>query len=174
MSGSTRLGSVLMCGFLLASPSSAWAELGDISLNFGPLFGTEFDSQRKDGLGAQLTFDVGLSEFFSFTAGAGYVRHFIGGGEAYQLIHAGAGLVYKLDILIVVPFLSVRLGFLHLAFDEQSRSGVGFSAAIGVDYLWSESFSAGLSLGYHGMLSDLEGFPSYLAVDARFGFLLPY
>ncbi len=172
-------GSVLSIALLLATllpGRSAIAEAWEIKAGLGPVFGTEFSSQQKDGLGAQAYLDLGVNEVISLTVGGGYVRHFIGDGQAYYLANAGAGVVVNLDVVFFgvglawVPYISARIGFLNQHREGQEAvPGLGMSTAVGLDYVFDENYSVGLAFEYQGMLTDLKLFPAYLGITGRVG-----
>jgi len=166
---------LLLAALLPGRPANA--EAWEIKAGLGPVFGTEFSSQRKDGLGAQAHLDMGLNEFFSLTVGGGYVQHFIGGGQLYYLANAGAGVVVNLDGVMFgvglawVPYVSARIGFLHQHIEgREAVSGLGMSTAVGLDYVFEENYFVGFAFEYQGMLTDLEIFPAYLGITGRVGF----
>lgn len=153
------------------SPAEAW----DFKAGLGPLYGTSFSESWKDGLGLSAYLELGLTETLSLTAGGGYSNQFIGVGEAYSLGHAGLGLLYNIDVLVVVPYLALRLGFLYTGPDGgEATSGLGATVAIGFDYLWTDSFTVGFAAEYHGMLSDWDAFPAFVAFTGRMGLRLEH
>lgn len=158
-----------------AEPSAA--EMWDLKMGFGPVYGSEFRTTKQDGLGFQAYCELGLSDVLSLAAGGGYTGHFIGDGTGYSLSNLGIGLLYNIDVLVVVPFLSLRMGWLHMSPDHgdevPSLSGLGVSVAIGFDYLVTETFTLGFAAEYHGMLTDIDAFPAYAAFTGRVGFRIP-
>jgi hypothetical protein len=162
----------ILTGLWLAGPS-ARAELLDFKAGAGPFYGTTFSKGEKDGLGVAAYLELGLTETLSVMAGGGYANHFIGDGEAYQLAVADVGIQYAIDVLVVVPFLALRLGWLHRApEDGAGTSGLGMTFSVGFDYLWTDNFTVGFSAEYHGMLTDFNLFPAYAAFTTRIGFRL--
>jgi len=154
--------------------SPVFAEAWDIKGGAGVIYGSTFRSYEKDGVGFQAYFDLGLTETLSLTASGGFSSHFVGDGQAYSLANAGAGILYNIDVLVIVPFASVRLGWLYQNFEEEvATHGLGVSVAVGFDYLVTEYFTVGFAAEYHGMLTDLDVFPAYLACTTRIGFRLP-
>ncbi len=155
---------------LVVGPGLARAEAWELKAGLGPLFGTDFLPEHQDALGGQLYLQLGVSELWSVTAGGGYARHFLGDGLGAHVVHAGLGVAASLDVLVVVPYLELRLGYLRRDVDGQAcAQGLGLVAALGADYLLTDSFTLGLALEYHGMLTDLAAFPAYLAVNLRAG-----
>lgn len=155
-----------------AGPSQA--EQWDFKLGIGPVYGSEFRTNRPDGLGFQAYCDLGLSDVLFLTTGGGYTGHFIGDGTGYSLSNLGIGLLYNIDVLVVVPFLSLRMGWLQKTPDQgEVLSGLGVSVAIGFDYLITENFTLGFAAEYHGMLTEVDAFPAYAAFTGRVGFRLP-
>ena len=160
---------------LPAGPSGA--EMWDFKAGIGPVYGSKFSRAEKDGVGFQAYCELGLNDVLSLTAGGGYTEHFVGEGSAYSLTTLGLGVLYNIDGLVVVHFLSLRMGWLHKSPDRgdqvPSLSGLGLSVAIGFDYLLTETFTLGFAAEYHGMLTDIEAFPAYAAFTGRVGFRLP-
>jgi len=160
---------------LLILPTSSSAEPWDIKGGAGVLYGSTFRSDEKDGVGCQVYFDLGLTTTLSVDIGGGYASHFVGGGQAYEIGNLGAGLSYNIDVLVIVPFVSVRLGWLRYDFEQDgANDGLGVSVAVGFDYLLTEFFTIGFAAEYHGMLTDFADFPAYAAFTSRIGFRLPY
>ena len=157
------------------SSTTAFSEAWELKAGGGPVYGSTFSSSKKDGLGGQLYVELGLSESFSLVASGGYTPHFIGSGEGYSFTNLDLGVLYKIDILAVVPFLSAKVGWLNQAFDQGgSNSGLSASVAIGFDYLWTDYLTCGFAAEYHGLLSDMGAFPGYAAFMGRIGFRLPH
>lgn len=172
-----RTTSGLLLLILLASVSLARAEAWELKGGLGPVFGTEFDPDKKQGLGAQAYLDLGLTDYLSLSMGAGYVLHFFGPGQAYSLANAGIGINANLDVILFgvglawIPYASLRFGFLQIDLDKQpTQQGFGMAIAIGLDYVFSDYASVGLAFEYQGLLSDMDGLPAYLGLTARVGF----
>ena len=167
---------VVLIGLVATVCPRAAAEAWEVKLGLGPVFGTEFDPDRAQGLGGQAYLEVGLDDFVSLSLGGGYNQHFLGGPLNYSLANAGVGIHVNLDVILFgvglawVPFAEARLGYLRLAQSGQAvEHGLGLAIGVGLDYIWSESASAGFALEYHGQLSNIQGLPGYLAVTARLG-----
>jgi hypothetical protein len=159
---------------LLVANSPSRAEMWDFKAGVGPVYGSKFSRAEKDGVGFQAYCELGLNDVLSLTAGGGYTRHFVGEGSAYSLTNLGMGVLYNIDVLVVVPYLSLRMGWLHKIPDQgEVLSGLGLSVAIGFDYLLTETFTLGFAAEYHGMLTDMNSFPAYAAFTGRVGFRLP-
>ncbi len=90
---------------------------------------------------------------------------------AIQVIIPHAGVTIALDIIDLVPYISLS-GTVYLsdeAFFEEDRSmGFGLMAGAGLDYRRWRDISLGVELGYHAFLSDMDKYPVYvtLAVHA--------
>jgi hypothetical protein len=174
MTQALRLALITWLGSQIFS-TEARAEFGDFKAGAGPVYGTTFSSQEKDGVGFQGYLELGLSDSWSIVAGGGANFHQIAGGDPYRLYNLGIGASYNLDVLVVVPFVSMKVGWLYRDKPDQAADvGLGFSLAVGFDYLWSEFFTVGFAAEYHGLLTDLPTIPGYAAFTGRVGFRLPY
>ncbi len=159
---------------VLLPAESSRAEMWDFKAGIGPVYGSKFSRAERDGVGFQAYCELGLNDVLSLTAGGGYNEHLVGEGSAYSLTNLGLGLLYNIDVLVVVPFLSLRMGWLHKSPDQgEILSGLGVSVTVGFDYLLTETFTLGFAAEYHGMLTDLQAFPAYVAFTGRVGFRLP-
>jgi hypothetical protein len=160
--------------FLVLPSNTVLADTWDIKAGLGPVYGSTFSSQEDDGVGLAGYFDLGLSESFSLTLGGTYVDHLIGSKYEYSMFNVGLGVTYNIDVFVVVPFLSLRLGWLQRDFESlEDDNGFGLSLGIGFDYLWSENLTFGFVAEYHGMLTDLDRFPAYAAFIGRVGLRWP-
>jgi hypothetical protein len=154
---------------------SALADLWDIHAGIGPDYATTFRSYEKDGMGFHAYFDLGLTETLNLSAVGGYNAHFVGGGNEYSIADACLGLSYNLDILVVVPFAAVRLGWIGQQPNETNDlHGLGLSVGIGFDYLVTDYFTLGLAAEYLGMITSFDIIPAYVSFVGRIGFRLPY
>jgi hypothetical protein len=168
-------GVAIVSWFFLASPFIAHAEPWDLAASLGPAFGSTFRESEQDGLGAEAAFELGLTDTLALSLGTGFAQHFIGSGEGYSLFHATGGILYKLDVLVVVPFAAVRLGYLGRFLDSsESTQGLALSVGVGFDYLWTEHFTLGFAAEYLGLLTDLSAFPAYTVFIGRIGLRLPH
>jgi len=163
---------VFLYGLLwLLCPQIARGEATGVAAGLGPVYASTFRADQKDGFGLQMFLDIGLTETLSLSAGAGWNSHFIGDGRAYDQAYAGIGLSYRIDVLKIVPFVSVKLGWLARDFEEQAaESGLGISAAIGFDYWLTDFFSLGFASEYQGLIDEWEAFPRYAVFTSRLGF----
>ncbi len=162
--------------FSLLNASLAKAEAWEIRLGLAPVFGTEFRSDLKQGLGAQAYFDLGINDYVSIELAGGYVNHFMGQGTAYEIFDIGLGATFNLDVIAFgvglawVPFATVRLGFLQSRADSLViESGMGVALALGLDYVFDESFSVGIAFDYKGLVTNFNGLPAYLGISLRLG-----
>ncbi len=167
--------SLLFFSCLLSS--QAHSEAWEVRLGLAPVFGTEFRTDLKQGLGGGAYFDLGINDYVSLELAGGYVNHFMGDGAAYSLFHVGAGATFNLDVIAFgvglawIPFATVRLGFIQTQDDDVVlESGLGVAIALGLDYIFDESFSLGLAFDYHGLLTNFNGLPAYLGISFRLGF----
>ena len=160
------------CGlFWLLCPGTAGGEAGDVEAGLGPVYASTFRADQKAGVGLQIFLDVGLTDTLSVSAGAGWCSHFVGVGRAYVLRHTEIGLLYRIDILRIVPFAALKLGWLERDFEDRAAdSGLSITAALGFDYLLTAYFSLGFAAEYHGLIDEWEAFPRYVAFTTRLGF----
>lgn len=158
----------------VAAAVAVHAEAWEVRLGAGPVYGSTFRTNQPDGYGFCAYADLGLTELVSLTAAGGYVHHVIGDGEDYSLSHAGGGVLVNLDVLVVVPYAALRVGWLRRAPDAgEVDAGLGVAFALGFDYLVTDHFTLGFAAEYHGMLTNLADFPAYVGFTGRLGLRLP-
>ena len=131
---------------LLLVPSGAWAFEGRLALGpevSGGFVGAPFanGSSGSGGVGASLVY--GLSDTFDLVADGGWALYDLGG--AAHLARLSAGIAYVVDVLSVVPHLSVSAGGMLVARpDAPLRMAPTVEVALGADYLVSRSWAIGL------------------------------
>ncbi|WP_394832918.1 hypothetical protein LVJ94_41095 [Pendulispora rubella] len=91
------------------------------------------------------------------------------GSRTLLLSSLGAGIGYSFDVVQWVPYVGI-LGSGYLAYGPASDGAVGAAgvqAALGIDYQVSRSFSVGLALRQHVLLSKITTYPSYTTAFLR-------
>jgi hypothetical protein len=161
--------------FICLPAGSLLAEEGEIKVGGAALFGSEFSSALNQGIGGEIFVDKGTNEFINLTARMAWVQHALGDGQPYGIFDFSAGMSLNLDALFLgvattfVPQVGLRLSYLRHMTDQNSSGGLGLSLGLGFDYLVRESFFWGLSVEYHGLLSDLDRLPVYFTAGVRLG-----
>lgn len=111
---------------------------------FGPLLGIHGAYEIDD------MFDLRLE----LTAS----RHELVEGTTTDFYGVAAGLSYKVDVIEWVPYFGLLGGY--YAFDGDVRPAplqereLGIMVPLGIEYVPSRVFAAGLQIAYHGFLSD--------------------
>lgn len=199
MRGTCRLRALLAgCGALLAmglSPAAARADWGEgrvLSLALVPQYGLSYADERAPSGGGGL-----LQIAYGITDAVGV--QLVGGVTVHPLLerpadvakdldalpsgllvswNAGAGVVYRLDVVRIVPFFEASLGALgmwirtdgtqpgQVAKTEHTVGAAG-AVGLGADYMITRRWAVGVSLRYQVMLSDLQRFPMVLVVGPR-------
>ena len=161
--------------FFLCNPIDARGESWDLAGSVGPSFGSTFRESEKDGLGIEAACELGLTDTLALSLGTGFAQHFIGSGEGYSLFHATGGILYKLDVLAIVPFAAVRVGYLGQILESSPAThGLAMSVSVGFDYLLTENLTLGFAAEYLGLVSSLSAFPVYAVFTGRIGLRLPH
>ncbi|MBK7585670.1 MAG: outer membrane beta-barrel protein [Myxococcales bacterium] len=129
-------------------------------------------------LGVHAAYDV--SDMFDFRIELGAARHEFVDGEVTTLYSAGAGVVYKLDVLEWVPYVGILGGYYAFSGgrwpSHLKQRELGVSIPLGLDYTFSRTFGVGAQIRYHGFQSDpLSGvgdapyFSALLRAEYRIG-----
>lgn len=168
--------SVVVAAILLSWLPSAMAraEPYDLSLGAAFAYGTTLDRSEKDGLGATAYGALGLSDTMSLSLAGSFYEHTIGSGKGFRLFNIGAGLLYNLDVLAIVPFAALRVGYLARFDDGLLDGGLSLSVSVGFDYLVTELFTVGLCAEYLGLLTNFDSFPAHAGFSLRLGIRLPH
>lgn len=90
-------------------------------------------------------------------------------GRPSQLWNADAGVIYKIDIVQVVPYIGALAGGYVLYGGSLPSAQVypGVEIAAGADYLLSRHLAIGLAIREHLLFTDLDTYPTYLTVTGR-------
>ncbi|NMB75152.1 MAG: hypothetical protein GYA21_08480 [Myxococcales bacterium] len=166
---------VMLFGYLLPA-TTVRAEPFDLSLGAAFAYGTTLDQNEKDGLGASAYGALGLSDTMSLSLAGAFYEHSLGSGESYRLFNVGAGILYNLDVLAIVPFAALRVGYLARLGDGDGLldGGLSLSVSVGFDYLVTEYLTAGLCAEYLGLLTSFDSFPAHAGFSLRLGIRLPH
>ena len=143
----------------------------ELKLVGGASYGSTFHPMEADGYGAHGYAELGLTEMWSLLLAGGLQEHTLGKGNRYSFEQVGLGLVYALDVLSVLPFISVRLEWLQKRWQQTpAEAGFGYCAGAGFDVLWRH-FTVGFAGEYHGFLDELSFnyLPGYVSFNLRLG-----
>jgi hypothetical protein len=90
-------------------------------------------------------------------------------GRPSQLWNADAGVIYKIDVVQVVPYFGALAGgYLMTGGSLPSLQAYpGVEIAAGADYLLNRHWALGLAVREHLLFTDLSTYPTYLTVTAR-------
>ncbi|WP_394843461.1 hypothetical protein LZC95_41240 [Pendulispora brunnea] len=91
------------------------------------------------------------------------------GSRTLLLSHAAAGIGYSFDVVQWVPYVGLLGGgyLVHGPASDGVVGAAGAQAALGIDYQVSRSFSVGLALRQHFLLSKISTYPSYTTAFLR-------
>jgi hypothetical protein len=110
----------------------------------------------------------GLSDLFDLNLELLGSRHRTSGSA--DVLSAAAGISYKIDVFQWIPYVQLAGGLYYYGGDggPNGESGLepGASVGLGLDYLFSRSFSLGVLLREHASFSDGLSFP-YLSGNLR-------
>ncbi len=169
-------------GVILAAMLFSWlppltavrAEPLDLSLGAAFAYGTTLDRNEKDGLGATVFGALGLTDTMSLSLAGAFYEHTVGSGEGFRVFNIGAGILYNLDVLAIVPFAALRVGYLARFRDGLIDGGLSLSVSVGFDYLINENLTVGLCAEYLGLLTSFDSFPAHAGFSLRLGIRLPH
>lgn len=145
---------------------SARADVFDIKAGAGPGLQAAFSDQHTPGPGLSIFSELGLSESLSVSLSTAFGIHEKDpeGSELLSFFEVGA--LYAIDVVEVVPFAGVKVGWM--------ASGLGIGVIIGLDYLWTESFFAGFAVEAYEMFEGFSGLPEHASFFIRFGYRWVY
>jgi hypothetical protein len=157
----------------LASPARA-AE-GEHKLGLAATFSTLPVSDKdgnETGAGAALHYAYGISDAFNVVAEAG--ESIVALDQSLDtpttphtrpasVGSLGAGVVYTLDVLRIVPYGGVLLGGYWLSGGtlDHGRAELGAQLALGVDYKINLRWSIGVGLREHFFVTDRDAYTTY-------------
>lgn len=171
------------CVTLSAASAGAVERENAIGVDVGPTM-LSVSSKSSPDFGASLGFHYtyGLSDAFNLVADAGWslvaLNEVIADSTTPRnrptnVTNACAGLAYVLDVLRWVPYGAAELGGYLL--DGGTLVGPKFlpggALAVGLDYRFNRSFSAGVMLREHFLLTEISTYPTFTQALARFEYV---
>lgn len=156
MSPHVRSSLVALAVVATAQQARAYEEQWHFGGGVGAASFARTDTGLAPVLGAHVSYDI--SDTFDARLELLAAQHEFVEGESTRFYSAGAGLVYKIDVLEWVPYIGI-LGGLY-AFDGRTwpaplkQRELGISIPLGLDYTFSRTFGVGAQIRYHGFLSD--------------------
>ncbi|NOZ87578.1 MAG: porin family protein [Deltaproteobacteria bacterium] len=143
-----------------APASTCLAEEDILTIQVSPEYSVEKkDSSTWHGIGCALDIDYGIDEYLSLDFIAGYDYSWLkkNSDSNSHSIRLGLGAKYGLDATEFVPYLASGL---EMYMDNTGGSGFepNLSAyiAIGLDWIITDDFLAGIEARYHLLVTDVE------------------
>ena len=93
-----------------------------------------------------------------------------------EVDHAVGGVGYVIDILRWVPYIEAQVGVYRLAGGTLSDSLwlPGAALGLGLDYQLTRSFSAGIAVREHFLVTKLSTYPTYTTIGLRLEYMWGY
>jgi hypothetical protein len=160
------LGSAL---FLLPAAARAVEKEHHLGLTLGPSV-LVISDKTSSGAGAGLTYSYGVTDAFNFIAEGGSSLLSVGDVDdktphthPKTLTNAAVGASYVLDILRWVPYGGLLVGGYVLDGGTMDKALVipGAQLALGLDYKFNFTWSAGVGYRQHLFFSQVTNYPSY-------------
>jgi hypothetical protein len=150
---------------LLAVPSPASADLGDVSVVAGVSYDQAYrlDSSPQHGYGSLAGVRVGVADDWRVFANATYAA-FLGPGETADLLSVVAGASYLVDVATWVPELFLGIGYFGPAGRAGFSHDVGLVAGGGIEYRRFREFGVGLRVEYRLPFRSLHEYAGALSV----------
>ncbi|MBW2730890.1 MAG: outer membrane beta-barrel protein [Deltaproteobacteria bacterium] len=150
------------------------AESGKLELGVSPHYAYLLLDNRHepDGWGVGLQLRYGLSDTFGLVVAGLWTMHSIEGaadkvGGDFHVMTADFGLVYTLDLVRFLPRIEAGVGALHRRFADAYSTDLGVRLGLSVDYQISPRWMVGLSISYHGFVTDLANIPMFVEMGPR-------
>ncbi len=167
----------LLCLTCRENLAAAQAGEDEVFLTGGAEFSSapNFRSENR-GVGGSVAAFWGVHELWSIGVQLGYSRHFqlpsSDEGPAGNVFSAFVGPSFNLDVLAVVPFISLMPG-VYVDGGTLGDADVhwGVRAALGFDYRPSRNFAAGADVAWHMIPPGSSGFPGYSVVRLRCSYI---
>ncbi|MFT3921767.1 MAG: hypothetical protein QM778_04470 [Myxococcales bacterium] len=145
-----RIGSALVVALWCCAWSGsarAYEDQASLDLAVGGALTAGAETLARGGPEVSAGGALGLSDLFFLRAQGGYLPLF-GDGKAQQVGRVRLEAAYLLDVLRVVPFFGVgaNLWLYRSKLDDAFEARPGAHILLGLDYLWSRSWSVGLDV----------------------------
>jgi hypothetical protein len=174
---------IASCVALSASPARAVERESAIGADAGPTMLSVSSKSSPDFGGSWgLHYSYGLSDAFNLVADAGWslvaLNEVIADATTphnrpTNLANVDAGLAYVLDVLRWVPYGAAEVGGYTL--QGGTIQGVqvlpGVALAVGLDYRFNRSWSAGVMLREHFLFTEMSTYPAFSQALARFEYV---
>jgi hypothetical protein len=148
----------------VSAPTGALAYEDQLAVGLDVGYADVATTRVGAGFGGGPHAKIGLDDTWNLYAAGFYSYH---PGETLHVATLGAGVEYVFDVLQWIPWGGLGAEVLWAAQgDEQGAEG-GIQAALGLDYLASRSYSVGIVLRGHTILSALDTFPLYGTLALR-------
>jgi hypothetical protein len=127
---------------------------------------------RPKGGGAGLFLKYSISESFAVLATGLWTGHEIEGtektpGSLFQVVSAGVGLSYTLDLLSFSPSVDAAIGILYTRYQSKSATNFGVQFGIAADYYFHGWLGVGVAFHFHAFLSNPSDYPVYFDAGPR-------
>jgi hypothetical protein len=160
---------------LLPRSASALERQQGFGLDAGLAILTVSGQSAEMGVAYGLHYSYALNDQFDIVGelgGAAVDLHPVmvpGSGRPSQLWNVDAGLIYKIDIVQVVPYFGALAGgyLMYGGSLPSAQPYPGVEIAGGADYLLNRHWAVGLAIREHLLFTDLSTYPTYLTVTAR-------
>ncbi len=162
---------LLACAaFGLGAPERAQAYEDRASLSLEAGYGLVASDAMlpQHGVVGGLSVGFGLSDIWELRVDAAYSYH----PDDLHRARASAELLYVIDILTVVPFLGLGVGFFLSADPLDVRPDLDVHAVVGVDVLLDRDWTVGLVVRPILLPVSIETDPLYLTITARVSYLI--
>ena len=169
--------SVAIAGVFAAPDLSAQAGEDEVFLTLGPEYASapNFRSENR-GVGGSVAAFWGFHRLWSVGGHVAYSRHFSLPSSADRtsgnVVSAFVGPSFNLDVLSVVPFLSLAPGvYIDGGALGPGNAHFGVRGALGFDYRPSRHFAAGADIAWHVIPTESLGFPGYSVLRVRLSYV---
>jgi hypothetical protein len=164
-----------MCA--LSVNANAQAGEDEVFLTAGAEYSTapNFRSENR-GVGGSLAAFWGIHRLWSVGGQVAYSRHFTlpssATRESGNVFSAFVGPSFNVDVLSVVPFLSLAPGvYADGGALGEGNVHFGVRGALGFDYRPSRHFAAGADIAWHVIPMESLGFPGYSVFRVRLSYV---
>ena len=162
---------------LSAPQVAAQAGEDEVFLTVGPEYASapNFRSENR-GVGGSVGTFWGFHRLWSVGGHLAYSRHFslpsASENESANVFSAFVGPSFNLDVLSVVPFVSLAPGvYVDGGALGPGDAHFGVRGALGFDYRPSRHFAAGADIAWHVIPAESSGFPGYSVFRVRLSYV---